>query len=95
MTAGKGKAMKLNVNQYQVHVSGNAAIAIERAYRDSFNGIFGTGPSCAKGYIAARDAVEAFLAENGLRPAWYLLTAAKEQATGNSWPEYILTVTTA
>lgn len=87
--------MKLNINQYHIHVSGNTAVAIERAYRDSFNGIFGTGPNCAKGYIAARDAVEDFFREKGLYPAWYLLTFAQEQKTDNSWPEYILTVTTA
>lgn len=87
--------MKLDVKQYRIHVSGNTAVAIERAERSSFYGIFGNGSASAAGYMAAREAVNEYFENNGLSFAWYYITAAKEEPTDNSWPEYTLTVTTA
>lgn len=87
--------MRLDVKQFKIRVSGNAAVAIERAERSSFYGIFGNGSASAAGYIAARAAIQEYFDAHSLSFDWYYITAAKEEPTDNSWPEYTLTITTA
>ena len=86
----------MTINQYSFTVYGPRADAIDRAYRASFYGIFGTCPASANGYIAARAAIDEYMQENGIVCDWYYVSAAKKTAGKYSSDNaYILTITTA